>query len=101
MHLQRLYFCSPREIGVVLKTHLRVVSIIFECDRSSDYIILKNMYLGLWELCCLSRLFRVLIVALHSVKELNRYLAAVAMPKSRKDKLVAQAIRKLKMRAKW
>ncbi|KAI3523135.1 hypothetical protein L1887_01192 [Cichorium endivia] len=79
------FFCRPREIGVVLKTHLRVMNLIDRLITSEPNS--EELLWGLWELCCLSRsdcgrqallaiahfpeVVSVLIAALHSVKELE------------------------------
>lgn len=79
------FFCRPREIGVVMKTHLRVMNVIDRLITSQPHS--EELLWGLWELCCLSRsdcgrqallaighfpeAISVLIAALHSVKELE------------------------------
>ncbi|XP_023749137.1 protein virilizer homolog isoform X2 [Lactuca sativa] len=79
------FFCRPREIGVVLKTHLRVMNVIDRLITSEPHS--EELLWGLWELCCVSRsdcgrqallaighfpeVVSVLIAALHSVKELE------------------------------
>ncbi|KAL4591857.1 hypothetical protein LXL04_004831 [Taraxacum kok-saghyz] len=79
------FFCRPREVGVVLKTHLRVMNVIDRLITSDPHS--EQLLWSLWELCCLSRsdcgrqallaighfpeVVSVLIAALHSVKELE------------------------------
>ncbi|KVH90545.1 Protein virilizer [Cynara cardunculus var. scolymus] len=79
------FFCRPREIGMVMKTHLRVMNVIDRLITSQQHS--EELLWGLWELCCLSRsdcgrqallaighfpeAISVLIAALHSVKELE------------------------------
>ncbi|KAI7728685.1 hypothetical protein M8C21_019056 [Ambrosia artemisiifolia] len=79
------FFCHPREIGIIMKTHLRVVNVIDRLITSQGH--LDELLWNLWELCCISRsdcgrqallaighfpeAVSVLIAALHSVKELE------------------------------
>ncbi|KAI3682539.1 hypothetical protein L1987_82588 [Smallanthus sonchifolius] len=79
------FFCHPREIGIIMKTHLRVMNVIDRLITSQRH--LDELVWNLWELCCISRsdcgrqallaighfpeAVSVLIAALHSVKELE------------------------------
>ncbi|KAF5772922.1 putative protein virilizer [Helianthus annuus] len=79
------FFCHPREIGIITKTHLRVMNVIDRLITSQGH--LDELLWNLWELCCISRsdcgrqallaighfpeAVSVLIAALHSVKELE------------------------------
>lgn len=79
------FFYRPREIGTILKTHLRVMNVIDRLITSQP--LSEELLWGLWELCCISRsdcgrqsllaithfpeAVSVLIAALHSVKELE------------------------------
>ncbi|XP_076952954.1 protein virilizer homolog [Bidens hawaiensis] len=79
------FFCHPHEIGIIMKTHLRVMNVIDRLITSQGH--LDELLWNLWELCCISRsdcgrqallaighfpeAVFVLIAALHSVKELE------------------------------
>nr|XP_043628219.1 protein virilizer homolog isoform X2 [Erigeron canadensis] len=79
------FFCHPREIGIIMKTHLRVMNVVDQLITSQLHS--EDLLWGLWELCCISRsdygrqallaithfpeAVLVLMAALHSVKELE------------------------------
>ncbi|KAK1417128.1 hypothetical protein QVD17_26250 [Tagetes erecta] len=79
------FFCHPREIGIILKTHLRVMNVIDRLITSQQHF--DELLWILWELCCISRsdcgrqallaighfpeAVSVLIAALHTVKEME------------------------------
>ncbi|KAL8217068.1 hypothetical protein R6Q57_023905 [Mikania cordata] len=79
------FFCHPREIGNIMKTHLMVMNMIDRLITSQQH--LDELLWNLWELCRISRsdcgrqallaivhfpeAVSVLIAALHSVKELE------------------------------
>lgn len=83
--LSKGFFCRPREIGIVMKMHLRVMNVIDRLITSQPHS--EELLWGLWELCCISRsdcgrqallaishfpeAVLVLIAALHSVKEVE------------------------------
>ncbi|XP_071701386.1 protein virilizer homolog isoform X2 [Rutidosis leptorrhynchoides] len=79
------FYYRPREIGIIMKTHLRVMNVIDRLIMAQPHS--EELLWGLWELCCISRsdcgrqallaiahfpeAVSVLIAALHSVKELE------------------------------
>jgi hypothetical protein len=77
------FFCRPREVGVIVETHLRAVNAIDRLITSKLHS--EEILWVLWELCCLSRshcgrqallsigyfpeAVSILMASLHSVKE--------------------------------